>query len=107
MSKRADKVTQRHKSENARTAERSCAVHGFGQVQIDLKHFEHLYSTNISSCTWTIFKIIFLTYLMDTGSLQGEYLMGQMHNVTMYRVEWRSLAVRGTENMLALRPLVG
>lgn len=34
-------------------------------------------------------------------------MTGKMHNVTMYRVEWRLLAVRGTDNMLALRPLVG
>lgn len=32
--------------------------------------------------------------------------MGQINSVTVYRVEWKSQAVRGTENMPALRPLV-
>lgn len=42
MSKRADIVTQLHKSENARTTDRACALHGLGHVQIDLKHFQIL-----------------------------------------------------------------
>lgn len=49
------------------------------------------------------FFVVFLIHLIEWGS----FMTGQMHNVTMYRVEWRLLAVRGTENMLALRPLVG